>query len=203
MPACGPTTAATLNYCVPFMTHQHQNGATLLPYKGIWPRLHPTVELFEGVRITGDVEIGENSVVLFNSVIRGDVNCIRIGNNTNIQDLSMLHVTYETHPLIIGSNVTLGHSVVVHGCTIHDWSLIGMGARVLDGAVIHSRSIVAAGALVRERFEVPEGVLVAGTPAKIIRDINERELAMIEAIPPRYVEVGAQYRRERLTLKNA
>jgi carbonic anhydrase/acetyltransferase-like protein (isoleucine patch superfamily) len=177
--------------------HAHHAVATILPYKGIYPRLHPTVELFEGVRITGDVEIGEHSVVLFNSVIRGDVNTIRIGTNTNIQDLSMLHVTHEQYPLVIGNSVTLGHSVVVHGCTIHDWSLIGMGARVLDGAVIGSYSIVAAGSLVRERFVVPEGVLVAGTPATIIRDINERERAMIEAIPPRYIDVAAQYRLER------
>jgi len=184
------------------MSHLRKNGATILPYNGITPRIHPSVELFEGVRITGDVEIGEDSVILFNTVIRGDVNTIRIGSRTNVQDLSMLHVTHQRHPLVIGNNVTLGHGVIVHGCTIHDWSLIGMGARVLDGAVIHSRSIVAAGALVRERFEVPEGVLVAGTPATIIRDLNDRERAMIEDIPPRYIAVAEQYRRDRLSIED-
>jgi carbonic anhydrase/acetyltransferase-like protein (isoleucine patch superfamily) len=181
----------------PFTPHQHQNGATILPYNGIYPSIHASVELFEGVRITGDVTIGEDSVVLFNSVIRGDVNTIRIGSQTNIQDLSMLHVTHETHPLVIGNNVTLGHAVVVHGCTIHDWSLVGMGARVLDGAVIGSYSLVAAGSLVKERFVVPEGVVVAGMPAKIIRDVTDKDLAMIKAIPPRYVGVARQYRSER------
>jgi gamma-carbonic anhydrase len=167
---------------------------SIMPYKGITPSIHASVSLFDGVRITGDVEIDEDCTVWFNSVIRGDVNAIRIGKRTNVQDLSMLHVTHERYPLIIGNDVTLGHSVVVHGCTIHDFALIGMGARVLDGAVINSRSIVAAGAIVRERFIVPEGTLVAGTPAKIIRDLTDSDMEMITSIPPRYVEVAAQYR---------
>ncbi len=175
----------------------YPDGVTILPYKGVLPRIHPSVVILEGARITGDVEIGEDSTVWFNTVIRGDVNSIRIGNRTNIQDLSMLHVTHEKHPLVIGNNVTLGHSVVVHGCTIHDWTLIGLGARVLDAAVVHSHSIVAAGALVLERFVVPEGVLVAGVPATIIRELNEKDRAMIAAIPPRYVGVAAQYQKER------
>jgi carbonic anhydrase/acetyltransferase-like protein (isoleucine patch superfamily) len=170
------------------------NLVTILPYKGITPRIHDSVTLFDGVRITGDVEIGEDSTVWFNTVIRGDVNVIRIGKRTNVQDLSMLHVTHERYALTIGNDVTLGHSVVVHGCTIHDFSLIGMGARVLDGAVINSHSIIAAGAVVRERFIVPEGTLVAGTPAKIIRDLTESDMAMIKSIPPRYVDVAAEYR---------
>ncbi|TAE23824.1 MAG: gamma carbonic anhydrase family protein [Candidatus Kapaibacterium sp.] len=169
---------------------------TILPYKGIAPRIHESVTLFDGVRITGDVELGEECTVWFNTVIRGDVNAIRIGKRTNVQDLSMLHVTHERYALTIGNDVTLGHSVVVHGCTIHDFVLIGMGARVLDGAVVNSNSIVAAGAVVRERFIVPEGTLVAGTPAKIIRDLTESDLAMIKAIPPRYVDVAAEYRKK-------
>jgi gamma-carbonic anhydrase len=171
------------------------NLVTIVPYKGINPRIHDSVTLFDGVRITGDVEIGEDCTVLYNSVIRGDVNVIRIGKRTNVQDLSMLHVTHERYPLTIGNDVTLGHSVVVHGCTIHDFALIGMGARVLDGAVINSHSIVAAGAVVRERFVVPEGTLVAGTPAKVVRDLTEADMQMIKVIPPRYVEVAAEYRK--------
>jgi gamma-carbonic anhydrase len=170
---------------------------SILPYKGIVPRLHESVTVFDGACITGDVEIGEDSTVWFNSVIRGDVNTIRIGKRTNVQDLSMLHVTQEQYPLVIGNDVTLGHSVTVHGCTIQDFVLIGMGARVLDGVVVGSHSIVAAGSVVRERFQVPSGVLVAGTPAKIIRDLTDKDRAMITIIPPRYVEVAAQYREDR------
>jgi gamma-carbonic anhydrase len=167
---------------------------TIAPYKGVMPRLHDSVTLFDGVRITGDVEMGEDCTVWYNSVIRGDVNAITIGKRTNVQDLSMLHVTHEKYPLTIGNDVTLGHSVVVHGCTIHDFTLIGMGARVLDGVVVNSHSIVAAGAIVRERFVVPSGVLVAGIPAKIVRDLTDADRAMITMIPPRYVDVAAQYR---------
>lgn len=172
------------------------NLVTIAPYKGIMPRLHESVTLFDGVRITGDVEMGEDCTVWYNSVIRGDVNTIRIGKRTNVQDLCMLHVTHEKHPLVIGNDVTLGHSVVVHGCTIHDFALVGMGARVLDGVIVNSHSIIAAGAIVRERFIVPSGVLVAGIPAKIIRDLTDADRAMITAIPPRYVDVAAQYRKE-------
>lgn len=172
------------------------NLVTIAPYQGIMPRLHESVTLFDGVRITGDVEMGEDCTVWYNSVIRGDVNTIRIGKRTNVQDLCMLHVTHEKHPLVIGNDVTLGHSVVVHGCTIHDFALVGMGARVLDGVIVNSHSIIAAGAIVRERFIVPSGVLVAGIPAKIIRDLTDADRAMITAIPPRYVDVAAQYRKE-------
>ncbi|MCU0424457.1 MAG: gamma carbonic anhydrase family protein [Candidatus Kapabacteria bacterium] len=169
---------------------------TVIPFNGITPRIHDSVTIFDGVRITGDVEIGEDCTIWYNSVIRGDVNFIRIGKRTNVQDLSMLHVTHEKYPLHIGNDVTLGHSVVVHGCTIHDHALIGMGARVLDGVVVNSHSIVAAGAIVRERFIVPEGVLVAGIPAKIIRDLTDDDRKMITVIPPRYVDVAATYRKD-------
>jgi carbonic anhydrase/acetyltransferase-like protein (isoleucine patch superfamily) len=172
---------------------------TIAPFKGVMPRLHDSVTLFDGVRITGDVEMGEDCTVWYNSVIRGDVNAITIGKRTNVQDLSMLHVTHEKYPLTIGNDVTLGHSVVVHGCTIHDFTLIGMGARVLDGVVVNSHSIVAAGAIVRERFIVPSGVLVAGIPAKIIRDLTDDDRSMITMIPPRYVDVAAQYRLDAAT----
>lgn len=177
--------------------HKYPAGVTILPYKGIYPTIHESVTVFEGARITGDVHIGRDSTVWFNTVIRGDVNYIRIGECTNIQDLTMLHVTHEKHPLHIGNNVTIGHSVVAHGCTINDWTLIGMGARILDAAVIHPRSIVAAGALVLERFIVPEGVLVAGVPAKIIRELRDEDLKMLQDISPRYVGVAAQYNSER------
>jgi carbonic anhydrase/acetyltransferase-like protein (isoleucine patch superfamily) len=180
---------------MPYILNPSQ--VTIAPYKGIMPRLHQSVTVFDGARITGDVEIGEDCTIWYNTVIRGDVNAIRIGKRTNVQDLSMLHVTHEKYALEIGDDVTLGHAVVVHGCVIHNFALIGMGARVLDGAVVHSHSIVAAGAIVRERFIVPEGVLVAGIPAKIVRDLRDEDREMIRAIPPRYVSVAEIYRNER------
>jgi len=152
----------------------------LISYRGITPQVQPGVFVAQGAMIIGDVHIGEDSSVWFNAVIRGDVNYIRIGQMTNVQDLCMLHVTHEKYPLTIGSHITIGHSATLHGCTIKDFVLIGMGATVLDGAVIESNSMVAAGAVVREGMKVPEGVLVAGVPARIVRDLNEDEVKKIQ-----------------------
>ena len=112
----------------------------ILPYKGIMPKLDPTVFVTDGCYIIGDVEIGKDSSVWFGSVIRGDVFHIRIGERTNIQDNSIIHVTHDTYPTIIGNDVTIGHGVILHGCTLNDFCLIGMGAKVLDQAVIGSHS---------------------------------------------------------------
>lgn len=170
--------------------------ATILPFEGIYPNIHPSVYLCEGVRIIGDVEIGEGSSVWFNSVIRGDVNHIRIGRRTNIQDLAMLHVTHKYHPLILGDNITIGHSAVLHGATIHDTCLIGMGAKVLDRCVVNSYSFVAAGAVLREGYEVPEGTLVAGVPAKVIRELTELERQKIEESAQNYIDYVHRYRKQ-------
>jgi gamma-carbonic anhydrase len=171
-----------------------EDTQSIITFKGITPKIHPSVFICGGVRIIGDVEIGQDCSVWFNTVIRGDVNFIRIGDRTNIQDLSMLHVTYKTHPLIIGNDVTIGHSVTLHGCTVRDSCLIGIGARCLDGSIISSHSMVAAGALVREKFTVPEGVLVAGVPAKIIRDLSPLENENMEHIAARYINYVKEYR---------
>lgn len=160
----------------------------LFPYKETFPNLHKSVFLASGTKIIGDVEIGEDSSVWYNTVIRGDVNYIRIGNTTNVQDCSMLHVTNGKFPLIIGSKVTIGHSVTLHGCVVNDLCLIGMGAVVLDGAVVEQNSVVAAGAVVRPGFIVPSGKLVAGVPAKVVRDLTEEEIKDIEASAQRYLE---------------
>lgn len=170
------------------------NNASIITYKGITPKIHPSVFLCEGVRIIGDVEIGKDSSVWYNTVIRGDVHYIKIGERTNIQDQSMLHVTNGLFPLNIGNGVLVGHSVTLHGATLLDSCLIGIGAIVLDGAVINSNSIVAAGALVKEGFVVPEGVLVAGVPAKIIRDLKMEEIEKIKMMVDRYVGYVAEYR---------
>lgn len=169
-------------------------NASIITYNNITPNLHPSVFLCEGVRIVGDVTIGENSSVWYNTVIRGDVNYIRIGSGTNIQDMSMLHVTINKHPLLIGNDVTIAHSVTLHGCTLEDRCLIGIGAICLDGSIIKSNSIVAAGTLVREGFVVPEGTLVAGVPGKVIKELSDEEIDNLMGIAPRYVDYVREYR---------
>lgn len=164
------------------------------PYRGISPRIHETVYIAHGVQLIGDVVIGENSSIWFNAVIRGDVNHIRIGDRTNVQDGSLLHVRNQTSPLLIGSDVTLGHGVIAHGCTIHDNCLIGMGAVVLDNAEINSYTLVAAGAVVRNNSTFPEGVLLAGVPARIVREITAGERALIEESAAHYVGYARTYR---------
>ncbi len=141
----------------------------------------------------GDVEIGADSSVWFNVVIRGDVHWIRIGERTNIQDLSMLHVTHKKHPLNIGSNVTIGHSAVLHGCEISDNVLIGMGAKVLDRCVILPHTFVAAGTVLPEGSCPPGGVLIAGVPGKVIRELRPEEKAKIEQSAQNYVDYVASY----------
>ncbi|MBK6915631.1 MAG: gamma carbonic anhydrase family protein [Ignavibacteriales bacterium] len=159
----------------------------LFPYQDSFPKIESTVFLASGVKIIGNVEIGKSSSVWYNSVIRGDVHYIKIGARTNIQDCSMLHVTNGKFPLNIGSEVTIGHSVTLHGCILHDLCLIGMGAIILDGAIVEKYSIVAAGSVVKQNFVVPSGKLVAGVPAKIIRDLTETEINDFEKSAERYV----------------
>ena len=137
--------------------------------------------------------IDSESSVWFSSVIRGDVHYIRIGRCTNIQDLSLLHVTHDTHPLIIGNDVTIGHHVVLHGCTIGNRVLIGMGSILMDGAVIRDDCIVGAGSLVTEGTIIPSHSLALGTPARVKRQINEKELAWIKESANNYVRYAQQY----------
>jgi carbonic anhydrase/acetyltransferase-like protein (isoleucine patch superfamily) len=171
-----------------------RDDITIIPFEGKSPKIHPTVFIAAGARIIGDVEIGEKSSVWFNVVIRGDVHFIKIGTRTNIQDLTMCHVTHRKHPLVIGNDVTVGHSAVLHGTTIHDRVLIGMGAKILDRSVVGSNSLVAAGSVVREGFEVPEGVLVAGVPAKIIRELTDAERAAVAQGALNYESYIVRYR---------
>jgi gamma-carbonic anhydrase len=169
-------------------------SATIITYKGITPKIHPSVFLCHGAVILGDVEIDENSSIWYNTVIRGDVHYIRIGKGVSIQDLSMLHVTNNKYPLNIGNYITVGHSVALHGCTIHDNSLIGISATILDGAVVEPFSIVAAGALVKEGFIVPEGSLVAGVPAKVIRKVTDEDRQKLIKMANNYVGYVKDYR---------
>lgn len=158
----------------------------LYPYKNTFPKLGKHVFIADGAKIIGDVTIGDYSSIWYNTVVRGDVHYIRIGSMTNIQDCSMLHVTNGKFPLKIGNKVTVGHSVNLHGCTLQDLCLIGIGAIVLDGALIESYSMVAAGAVVKPGFTVPSGKLAAGVPAKLIRDLSDQEIKDLEESAQRY-----------------
>jgi len=166
----------------------------ILPYKNIFPKIDESVFIAEGARIIGNVTIEKNSSVWFNAVIRGDVHYINIGENTNVQDGSVLHVTNNKFALIIGKDITIGHNAVVHGCTVKDNVLIGMGSVILDNALINSNSIVAAGSLVTEAFVVPEGVLVVGVPAKVIRELTEDEIKKITNSAVAYVGYAKAYK---------
>jgi carbonic anhydrase/acetyltransferase-like protein (isoleucine patch superfamily) len=165
----------------------------LIPFQGVLPKVPSSVFIASGALIIGDVEIGENSSVWFNTVIRGDVHSIRIGSNTNIQDLSMLHVTRKTHPLIVGNDVTVGHRVILHGCTIGNLCLIGMGSIIMDGAVVEEGSLVGAGSLVSEGSVIPAGTLAFGVPAKPRRPLTPEEKTFLSLSAKNYVSDSRNY----------
>ena len=162
-------------------------------FQGIKPTIPQSCFIEETAVIIGDVVMGEECSAWFHAVIRGDVNYIRIGNRTNVQDLCMLHVTHDTHPLVIGDDVTIGHHVVLHGCTVHNRVLVGMGAIIMDGAVIGEDSVVGAGALVTEGTIVPPKSLILGSPAKVKRPVTEQELAWIRESAQNYIRYSRQY----------
>jgi len=153
----------------------------------------PTVYIDESAQVIGDVRIGAESSVWMNVVIRGDVNEIRIGSRTNIQDGTIVHVMRDTHPTRLGDDVTVGHAAVLHGCTIEDRCLIGMGAMLLNGAVIGADSIVAAGTLVTEGTVVAPRSLVMGRPGKVKRALTDEEVASIRDYAERYVGYKKDY----------
>lgn len=144
----------------------------ILPVKGVHPQMGKDCFIAPNATIVGDVVMGDECSIWFNAVVRGDVNSIRIGNKVNIQDGAVIHCTYEKTKAIIGNNVSIGHNAIVHGCTIDDNVLIGMGAIVMDNAHIGSNTIIAAGALVLEGTKVEPGVIYGGIPAKKLKDIN-------------------------------
>ncbi|MFW5741744.1 MAG: gamma carbonic anhydrase family protein [Spirochaetota bacterium] len=175
------------------MTATAPGGGTLYSYGDTTPTVAASAFVATGAVIVGDVVLGEHASVWFNCTVRGDVHSIRIGEATNIQDNSMLHVTHETHPLVVGNRVTCGHGVTLHGCTVHDESLIGIGAIVLDGSVIESGAMVAAGALVPPGMVVPSGMLVAGIPARLVRPLRDAERENFAASADRYVAYAREY----------
>lgn len=165
----------------------------LRAYRGVTPTVAPGAFVDASAQVIGDVVVGEESSVWMNVVVRGDVNHIRVGARTNIQDGTIVHVMRDTHPTVIGDEVTIGHSATVHGCTIEDRVLVGMGAIILNGARIGSDSIVAAGALVVEGAQFPTGSLVMGSPAKVRRPLTGEERASIRDYAARYVNYRLDY----------
>lgn len=165
----------------------------LIRYKGVYPQVARDVYIAPGAIVIGDVVIGAKSSIWFYTVVRGDVHFIRIGEETNIQDHSVLHVTTGTFPLHIGNRVTVGHRAVIHGCTIEDECLIGMGSIILDGAKIGRHSVVAAGAVVPPGMEIPERSLVMGIPAKVQKELSEEEIERIIGTAKHYVKLAEEY----------
>ena len=157
------------------------------PFKGTLPKIHESAMVMDSAHVIGDVEIGEESSVWFNAVVRGDVHYIRIGKRTNIQDGCVLHVARRTHPLIVGDEVTVGHNVTLHACTIGSRVLIGMGAIVMDGATIGDNCLVAAGSVVTPNTQIPEGSLAMGAPARVKRELTEEERRSIRESAAHYV----------------
>ena len=166
----------------------------LRAFKGQLPRVDLTAYVDQSAQVIGDVEIGAESSVWMNVVVRGDVNTIRIGKRTNIQDLTMVHVMREKHPTVIGDQVTIGHSAVVHGVTIGDRVLIGMAAILLNGVEIDSDCIVAAGTLLTEGTKIPARSLVMGRPGKVKRTLTEQEVAEIRWYSDVYVKYALDYK---------
>jgi gamma-carbonic anhydrase len=169
---------------------------TIRPYQGKRPQIAESAYIDPAAIIIGDVTIGEDSSIWPLTVVRGDVHYIRIGARTNIQDGSILHVMRDEYPLILGDDITIGHAVTLHGCTIANRCLIGMGSIILNGVTIGEGSIVAAGALVLERTNIPPGSLVVGHPAKIKRQLTGIDQASIDEYARRYVTYKNIYREE-------
>ena len=162
-------------------------------FNAIHPSIHDSVFVAENAIVIGDVEIGEDASVWFGSVIRGDVNYIRIGARTNIQDMTMIHVSSKTHPTILEEEITVGHRVTLHGCYVERQCLIGIGSILLDGVRVGAQSLVAAGSLLTPGTQIPPRSLVMGAPGKVKRELTDDELAYLDRSWRNYVELKAKY----------
>jgi gamma-carbonic anhydrase len=174
----------------------------IVSYKGACPQIAASAFVAEGAHVIGDVHIGEHSSIWFNCVLRGDCFYIRIGESTNIQDNTVIHVTQGRFATIIGNRVTVGHSAVLHGCTIKDRCLIGIGAIVLDDVTIGEESFIAAGSLVTPGTVIPRRSMVMGAPAKVRREVTDAEVARINEHWQHYVEYKNAYLEQTKTFKN-
>ncbi len=167
----------------------------ILPVKGVSPTIPASCFIAPNATIVGDVEMGEECSVWFNAVVRGDVNSIRMGNKVNIQDGACLHCTYEKTKVVIGDNVSIGHHALVHGCTLEDNVLIGMGAIVMDNVVVGTNTIIAAGAVVLENTICESGSIYAGVPAKKVKDISQELIhGEIDRIANNYVMYSSWFK---------
>ena len=170
------------------------SGAIIQPYRGILPKIHPTAYIAPGAVVIGDVEIGAYSNVWFGCVIRGDVNTIRIGERTNIQDGTVIHVTRKIGPTTIGSNITIGHQALLHACTLEDGCFVGMGSTLLDFSVVKTEGMLAAGAVLTPKKVVNGGELWAGNPAKLMRPLTAQEIAFFPESAQHYVNLSQEYK---------
>jgi carbonic anhydrase/acetyltransferase-like protein (isoleucine patch superfamily) len=170
----------------------------IIAFDGKVPVIDPTASVHGSAQVIGDVHLGAQSSVWFNTVIRGDVHHVRIGARTNIQDNSTIHVTSGRWPTIVGSDVTVAHGVILHGCTIEDRCLIAIGAIVLDGAEIGEECMIGAAALVTPGTRVPPGHLVLGSPARVVRPLTAEERDQVRATAAKYVRYAEQYRAQGL-----
>lgn len=166
----------------------------ILPVKDVHPQWNENCFIAPNATIVGDVKMGKNCSVWFNAVIRGDVNSITIGNDSNIQDGAVIHATYLKAVTVIGNRVSIGHNAIVHGCTLKDNILIGMGAIVMDHAVIEPYTIIAAGSVVLENTHCESGYIYAGTPAKKIKPITEAQRALLNQLPDNYIMYSDWFR---------
>jgi carbonic anhydrase/acetyltransferase-like protein (isoleucine patch superfamily) len=170
--------------------------ALIKSVKGIEPKFGKNIYLAENATVVGEVIMGDDCTVWFNAVIRGDVHFIHIGNKVNIQDGAIIHCTYQKAPTVIGNNVSIGHNAIVHGCTLEDNVLIGMGAIVMDHAYVEKNSIIAAGAVVLENTRVESGSIYAGVPAKKVKEVSQEQMkGLVERIANNYVMYGEWFKR--------
>ncbi|MGD8325875.1 MAG: gamma carbonic anhydrase family protein [Sphingomonadales bacterium] len=167
---------------------------SILPFNGKSPVIADDVFIADGARIIGDVEIGAGSSIWFNVVMRGDVNIIRMGERSNIQDGTVVHVTRKTHGTFIGNDCLIGHMAMIHGCTLRDFSFVGLGAIVMDGCTVESDAMLAAGAMLTPGKTIGAGELWAGRPARFVRQLTEEEKARNRQAPEGYAQLAQLYR---------
>jgi len=167
----------------------------ITPYRDLRPQLAPDVFVADSARVIGNTRLGPGASIWFGAVLRGDINLISVGKRSNVQDNSVLHVG-DGHPCIVKDNVLIGHQATIHGCTIHNGALIGIGAIILNGAVVGRESLIGAGALIPEGMKIPPRSLVIGAPAKVKRKVTKAELDDIKYWVQRYYALGQSYRKE-------
>lgn len=177
-------------------------GAIILPWEGTWPTIADDAFVAPGAVVIGNVTVGSESSIWFNTVVRGDIAPITIGDRSSIQDCTVVHVNMDA-PTLIGSDVTIGHSALIHGTTIHDGVLVGMGAIIMSYSEIEAGAVIAAGALIPERMTVPAQAVMVGTPAKQRSALDEKQTDHLAGIPGRYVRVSRQYIVELTQLEDA